>query len=93
MEDNQPQEGLQFFDTAEALEQQWLSHRNSSPVQEEVVETHQSPFNKRRKPGTGPETPYVDPEVAPMAEPVAEETYDDSEEYLMKRSRPLFTHT
>ena len=85
MEDNQPQEGLQFFDTAEALEQSMTEPQveTPSPVQEEVVETAPEPVQQEEEAPQeqAQETPYVDPEAAPMAEPVAEETYDDSEEY------------
>lgn len=85
MEDNQPSEGLQFFDTPEALEQSMASPQVETapePVQEQVAETAPEPVQEEAPVQESvqeqvQETPYVDPEAAP----VAEETYDDSEEY------------
>ena len=80
MEDNQPSEGLQFFDSATDLEQSMSQPQAETPepVQEEVVETAPEPVQEFEAPEEQvQETPYVDPEAAPVSE---EQVYDDDSE-------------
>lgn len=82
MEDNQPSEGLQFFDSASDLEQslsQDTQVESQEPVQEQVEEPTPEPIQEEApEQEQVQETPYVDPEAAPMDEPQAN---DDSENY------------
>lgn len=82
MEDNQPSEGLQFFDSASDLEQslsQETQAETPAPVQEEVVETAPETVQEEQPAQEEfQESQYVDPEAAPMDTPQAN---DDSENY------------
>ena len=83
MEENQPSEGLQFFDNQADLEQS-LSQDPQVETQEQapeqVQESTPEPVQEEQvaQQDEVQDTPYVDPEAAPV-EPVQE--IDDSEEY------------
>ena len=87
MEDNQPSEGLQFFESTEALEshlaQEPQVETAPEPVQEQVADTATEPVQEEAPVQESAqeqvqETPYVDPEAAPMDQTQA---IDDSDEY------------
>ena len=86
MEDNQPSEGLQFFESTEALESHLAQEpqvETQEPVQEQAQEAAPEPIQEEAPVQESiqeevQETPYVDPEAAPMDQPQA---IDDSDEY------------
>lgn len=82
MEENQPSEGLQFFDSTEQLEQHLAQDpqvESQEPVQEQVSEPTPEPVQEEQ-PALEQiqESPYVDPEAAPVDTMQAN---DDSEDY------------
>jgi hypothetical protein len=82
MEDNQPSEGLQFFESASDLEQSLSQETQAeapAPVQEEVVETAPETVQEEQPAQEEfQESQYVDPEAEPMD---AAQANDDSENY------------
>ena len=77
MEENTQSEGLQFFDSTEALNQTTAQESPTETVEEIAQEPVQEtePVQEEYVQEEPQESEYVDPEAAPQAE-----TYDDSEE-------------
>ena len=87
MEENTQSEGLQFFESTEALENHLSQEsqpesqpvQEEQPVQEQVQESAPEQFQEEQPVQEQyEETPYVDPEAATEAQP---EAFDDSEDY------------